>query len=65
VAIAVGRAVLEYKGDLALFFDYDNTQSLCAPHHDQAKQQIEVRGYSSEVGAVGMPVDPNHPFNTP
>lgn len=38
-------------------------QSLCKPHHDQGKQQIEKRGYSNEVGADGYPIDPNHPAN--
>lgn len=38
-------------------------QSLCKPHHDQEKQQIENRGYSSELGDDGAPLDPDHPFN--
>lgn len=42
-------------------------QSLCdAPPwrcHSSTKQQVENRGYSSEVDADGVPVDPNHPFN--
>ena len=38
-------------------------QSLCAPCHNAAKRQIELRGYSCDVGVDGYPIDPNHPFN--
>lgn len=38
-------------------------QSLCSHHHDSKKQQQEVKGYSTEVGADGLPTDPNHPWN--
>lgn len=37
-------------------------QSLCSDHHDKTKQQIEVRGFSNEIGADGFPVDERHPF---
>jgi hypothetical protein len=51
-----------HKGNEVLFWSGPFT-SLCATHHDSAKQQVENRGYSSEVDANGMPVDPSHPFN--
>jgi len=38
-------------------------QSLCAAHHDKYKQQQENRGYSTEIGADGLPLDPAHPFH--
>ena len=55
--------IVPHKGDLALFSDPDNLQSLCKPHHDAAKQGKENRGYSFEAGEDGWPVDPNHPAN--
>lgn len=41
-----------HKGDPALFFDYGNTQSLCAPHHNSTKQSEEKMG--RERPAVGL-----------
>ena len=53
----------EHKGDLALFFDPENVESVCAPCHDGPIQQTEKLGYSLAVGPDGIPVDPKHPFN--
>lgn len=48
-----------HKGDLDLFHDPNNLQSLCKHHHDSAKQMIErgkkiaiigVDGYLIELG---------------
>lgn len=59
--------IVEHKGDPALFFDFNNTQSLCDhPRyrcHSSTKQQMERRGYSSAVGEDGWPTDPYHPTN--
>ena len=38
-------------------------QSLCQPHHNITKQQIEERGYHSLCDENGWPLDPNHPAN--
>lgn len=38
-------------------------QSLCEHHHNSAKKGEESRGYSEDVGADGLPIDPRHPFN--
>ena len=54
--------VKPHRGDRRLFFCFENTQSLCKPHHDSEKQQAEVLGYSTEIGADGLPVDPRDPF---
>ena len=55
--------VTPHKGDRVMFFDASNLQSLCAPHHDGAKQQQERLGYSTQVGLDGFPIDPMHPSN--
>lgn len=54
-----------HKGDPALFWDPDNHQPLCKPHHDGAKQREEHRGYRQGTDADGRPTDPNHPWNRP
>lgn len=52
-----------HRGNEKLFFDYDNTQSLCKLHHDALKHSNEMRGYDKTIGSDGWPVDPNHPFH--
>lgn len=52
-----------HRGDRALFFDFDNTQSLCKPCHDSTKQAEEARGYVIGCDRRGRPVDPEHPWN--
>ncbi|WP_226576528.1 HNH endonuclease [Acuticoccus sediminis] len=54
---------VRHEGDAALFWDPENLQTLCQPCHDSAKQSEEARGYSSEIGADGFPIDPRHPAN--
>jgi 5-methylcytosine-specific restriction protein A len=55
--------VIPHKGDMNVFWDSTNWQGLCMEHHNRFKQQIENRGYSSEVGLDGFPLDENHPAN--
>ncbi|TCL09150.1 HNH endonuclease [Shimia isoporae] len=55
--------IIPHRGDLELFFDPENLQTLCPDDHDQNKQRLEVRGYSEERGADGWPIDPQHPAN--
>ena len=31
----------EHRGDEGLFWDEENVQTLCKPHHDGAKQRLE------------------------
>jgi 5-methylcytosine-specific restriction enzyme A len=38
---------------------YDHEPWRC---HSSKKQQIERIGYSTEVGADGLPTDPHHPW---
>lgn len=62
-AATVADHIKPHRGSSALFFDAGNLQSLCKAHHDSAKQSDEARGYSSEVGLDGWPIDDAHPAN--
>ncbi|SMO63957.1 HNH endonuclease signature motif containing protein [Paracoccus laeviglucosivorans] len=55
--------IVPHRGDLDLFWDTTNWQTLCPDHHDIIKQREEVRGYSNERGPDGWPIDPAHPAN--
>ncbi|MYM25769.1 HNH endonuclease [Duganella sp. FT135W] len=37
--------IIAHRGDMKLFWDSTNWQSLCAPHHSRDKQLEESRGY--------------------
>lgn len=54
---------IAHKGNTKLFFDMDNLQSLCKPHHDGEAQSEDVMGFSTAVDADGWPIDPKHPVN--
>lgn len=49
--------VKPHKGDLKLFYDANNLQSLCKPHHDGAKQRIERGQKVVEYGLDGYPIE--------
>ncbi|MEM1346657.1 MAG: HNH endonuclease [Pseudomonadota bacterium] len=55
--------IAPHRGDAALFWDVANWQPLCKPCHDRHKQSEEARGYASDIGEDGWPVDPKHPAN--
>jgi 5-methylcytosine-specific restriction protein A len=48
-----------HRGDPQLFW-FGPLVSLCATHHSGTKQQQETRGYATDIGADGWPIDPNH-----
>lgn len=54
---------IPHKGDITLFTDPKNHQSVCKPHHDGAIQAGEARGYEVGCDAKGRPTDPAHPWN--
>lgn len=60
----VGAEVVDHKiphrGDLRLFLDPDNLQSLCKHCHDSHKQREERSGHLVGHGPDGLPLDPNH-----
>jgi len=51
-----------HKGDETLFWK-GRLQSLCAPHHDAAKQSIDRQGFGGECDETGWPTDHRHPAN--
>ncbi|MEL6507251.1 MAG: HNH endonuclease [Pseudomonadota bacterium] len=59
----VADHIKPHRGNLDLFLDPENLQTLCADHHDTTKQRLERRGYSEQRGPDGWPVDPEHPAN--
>ena len=59
-AATIADHVEPHKGDQQKFF-FGELQSLCKLHHESAKKREETRGYSTQIGADGWPVDPRHP----
>jgi len=58
---AVVHHVKPHKGNLDLFFDLDNLQSVCWACHSGDIQSIENRGFDVTIGEDGWPIDPQHP----
>ena len=53
-----------HKGNIELFLDPTNHESVCKPHHDGVIQSEERTGIVSPIiGADGWPDDPKHPSN--
>lgn len=54
--VAVVDHVKPHKGDIELFFDDTNLQSLCVTHHNATKQRQEHRGHEQGCDATGIPM---------
>jgi 5-methylcytosine-specific restriction endonuclease McrA len=52
--------VVPHGGDRKKF-EFGALQSLCKQCHDSVKHTIDQRGYSTEIGADGWPIDERHP----
>lgn len=52
--------ITPHKGDLALFWDSSNWQSLCKACHDGAKQRLEQGKGMIGASVDGMPLDASH-----
>lgn len=50
-----------HKGDLELFFDLDNLQSVCGVCHSGDFLSTEALGYERTIGNDGWLIDPKHP----
>lgn len=61
-AATIADHVVPHHGNYELFW-YGRLQSLCKPHHDSTKRQIENKGYYDDIGTDGWPTDPRHPAN--
>lgn len=57
---AVVDHITPHKGNVDLFFDDTNLQSLCKPCHDGTKQAAEHNGYERGCDASGLPLDAKH-----
>ena len=56
-AASVVDHVIPHKGDMDLFWDSGNWQSLCKPHHDRDKKLIEAgKTPRGRIGIDGYPV---------
>lgn len=63
IPAAVIDHIKPWRGDLSLFWNRANWQSLCKTCHDGAKQRFEKSGHLIGSNAAGMPLDPNHLWN--
>jgi len=58
---AVVHHLKPHKGEHDLFFDLDNLQAVCWTCHSGDIQSAEARGYDTQIGDDGWPIDPSHP----
>lgn len=63
VAASVIDHIVAHKGDMELFWDSDNWQSLCKECHDSWKKRLEGSGIQIGCDESGMPIDPSHYWN--
>jgi hypothetical protein len=52
-----------HRGDMGLFVDPANLQTLCHSCHSKTKQLQERHGYAPGATEEGLPLDPRHPWN--
>lgn len=60
---AVIHHLKPHKGNLNLFYDINNLQAVCWSCHSGDIQSIEVKGYDTQIGESGWPIDTKHPAN--
>ena len=60
VAANVVDHIVPHKGDLHLFWNQGNWQSLCTTHHNAAKQAHEKSGIERGCDERGNPIDAAH-----
>lgn len=54
--------IIPHRGDMTLFWDRSNWQSLCREHHNSDKQRVERGGMvRQEIAADGWPVEQGRP----
>lgn len=52
--------IVPHRGDMELFWDVGNWQSLCRPCHDIDKTRIEAGSKMLGCDDSGLPLDPGH-----
>jgi len=63
VAATVVDHIVPHRGDMTLFWDKSNWQSLCSHCHDSHKQRLEKSGIDTGCDTGGIPLDKNHHWN--
>ena len=58
-AATVVDHIVPHRGDMDLFWDEANWQSLCKPHHDGAKRRQDITGKLPGCDVDGNPLDCN------
>ena len=64
VAATVVDHVVPHRGDMSLFWDSGNWQSLCQACHDRHKRLLEQSGTVLGCDTNGVPLDPKHHWRT-
>jgi 5-methylcytosine-specific restriction enzyme A len=59
-AAQIADHITPHKGDANLFW-FGSLQSLCLQCHVSAKAVIEKRGFATDIGPDGYPIDRGHP----
>lgn len=62
VPATIADHVTPHRGDWNAFM-FGELQSLCVSCHEGAKKEQEHRGYRTDIGLDGWPLDPHHPAN--
>lgn len=55
--------IVPHKGDLTLFWNSNNWQTLCEHCHNSHKKRIEMSGKQVGCDVNGLPLDANHHWN--
>ncbi|MCB1928276.1 MAG: HNH endonuclease [Rhodocyclaceae bacterium] len=55
--------ITPHRGDMKLFWNRRNWQSLCETCHNAAKQALERSGHFRGSDLAGQPLDPGHHWN--
>jgi len=63
VAATVVDHITPHRGDMTLFWDKSNWQSLCKRCHDSHKQRLEKGGVEVGCNLSGLPLDKAHHWN--
>lgn len=60
VAASIVDHIQPHKGDISLFSNPDNLQSLCKHCHDSHKQRLEKSGNAIGCSVYGDPIKPHN-----